>query len=313
MEYGPNKKIHRLPLLSWLHLCINIRFFEDSRRFIMLSKLIMCTMVMLSVRSNWMFPILFAIVTPPIHAIIILGYFSVLLWAARRRQMSRTIGKRLKTQFRNLIVQLIRALRNSKCRPPQAKTSLPPDAAPPQEDAPAFLPPTNLTPDSEDNGYTVVRSGRRQKKIKKSYNMVSAPTPANPDRTAAPTYKGPPPELYHGKGATVENGIDGKSIYYYQLRYHKDLRRCKTVGYPVAIDFQKLYGTLKKLDLNLLLVLPTEGALTPEYQDRSRFPYIDRRVKIPINSKKEFKNYLLYTFEREQVNRVFAIRTTKLL
>ena len=147
--------------------------------------------------------------------------------------------------------------------------------------------------------------------------MVQAPTPKAPAQAAAPAYKGtappPPPELYHGRGATVEHVIDGKPVYYYKIKYHRDLRKCKTVGSPVAADFQKLYRKLKAVDPSLLLIPLNDGALAPGYQDKSKFPYIDRPVEIPVTSASEFKNYLSYTIEREQINGVFVLRTIKLL
>ena len=70
---------------------------------------------------------------------------------------------------------------------------------------------------------------------------------------------------------------------------------------------------LKSADPSLLLVPLNNGVLAPGYQDKSTFPYVDRPVEVPVNSATEFKNYLSYTIEREQINGVFVLRTTKLL
>ena len=107
--------------------------------------------------------------------------------------------------------------------------------------------------------------------------------------------------------------IDGKLMYYYKIKYHRDFQKCKTVGFPVTADFQKLYGKLKAVDQSLLLVPLNSRTLAPGYQDKSNFPYIDRSVEILVTSASEFKNYLSCTIEREQINGVFVIRTTKLL
>ena len=96
-------------------------------------------------------------------------------------------------------------------------------------------------------------------------------------------------------------------MYYYKIKYHRDLRKCRTVSSPVAAYFQNLYGKLKAADPSLLLVPLNNGALASGYQDKSKFPYIDRLVEIPINSASEFKNYLSYTIEREQIHGVFVL------
>ena len=125
--------------------------------------------------------------------------------------------------------------------------------------------------------------------------MVQTPPFDGPNQSSAPVYKGtappPPSELYHWKGATVEHVIDGKPVYYYKIRYHRDLRKCKTVGSPVAADFQKLYDKLQAVDPSLLLVPLNGGALASGYQDKSTFPYIDRPVELPVTSASEFRNY----------------------
>ena len=146
--------------------------------------------------------------------------------------------------------------------------------------------------------------------------MVSSPSIVTP-RTDGPqaaykdTVPPPPTELCHDIGSMVEHILDGTSVYYYKIKYNRDLRIYKMVSSPVATDFQKLYGHLKASDPKLLLVPLNTAALEPESQDRSIFPYINHPVEIPINSEKEFRNYLSYTIEREQANCVVIVQTTK--
>ena len=106
--------------------------------------------------------------------------------------------------------------------PPQ-----PPHGVPPPEEEPVSDPPENQIPTDGDAGWLVVGSGNRQRKVQVSHNLVKAPTPDALARTTAPAYEGtappPPPELYHGRGATVEHVVDGKPVYYYKIKYYKDL------------------------------------------------------------------------------------------
>ena len=66
--------------------------------------------------------------------------------------------------------------------------------------------------------------------------MVQAPTPEVPAQAAVPVYKGtappPPPEFYHRTGATVEHVIDGKPVYYYKIKYYRDLRKVQDSRVP---------------------------------------------------------------------------------
>ena len=131
---------------------------------------------------------------------------------------------------------------------PDEVSDRPPHGDPPPEEERATKPPKTQSPTDEDAGWQVVSAGNQQRRLQVSHNIVQALTPKVPAQAAASVYKGiappPPSELYHGRGATVEHVIDGKPVYYYKIKYHRDLRKCKTVGSPVADDFQKLYGKL---------------------------------------------------------------------
>ena len=87
-------------------------------------------------------------------------------------------------------------------------------------------------------------------------DSTEAPTTTNSATLVEYTGTAPPPpaELYHGQGEVTKQTVAGASIYYYKIRYTKDLRTNKTPGQPVGKDFQVLYGKLKGSDPDLLLV-----------------------------------------------------------
>ena len=83
-----------------------------------------------------------------------------------------------------------------------------------------------------DDGYELVTNGRRTRKVKNQFSNPATPAKKG-DEAAIPasdkkTYNGnappPPPELYHGKGAVTQQTVVGKSIYFYKVRLHQDLR-----------------------------------------------------------------------------------------
>ena len=107
------------------------------------------------------------------------------------------------------------------------ETPQPPHGAPPPEEYSVLDSPENLIPTDTDDSWITAGTGNRQRKVQVSHNLVKALPPNAPTRTTAPAYKGtsppPPPELYHGRGATVEHVVDGKPVYYYKIKYYKDL------------------------------------------------------------------------------------------
>ena len=70
--------------------------------------------------------------------------------------------------------------------------------------------------------------------------------PSTTNQATLVTYTGtappPPAELYHRMGAVTKQTVAGASIYYYKIKYTKDLQTNKTPGQPVGKYFQVLYG-----------------------------------------------------------------------
>ena len=112
--------------------------------------------------------------------------------------------------------------------------------------------------------------------------------------------------------------MEGAAIYYYKIRYTKDLRTNKTAGQLVGKDFQVLYGKLKGSDPDLLLVpIRAEGIENRnQEEDKSKeIPrkcnYIDAPVHISTTDPILLSKYFSFTIERESVQGTFMLRTTK--
>ena len=119
-----------------------------------------------------------------------------------------------------------------------------------------------------DDGYTLVKIGRRSRKVKKKYfsQLIAL---SKKDNNKADNiqiiqrkYTGnaplPPPELYHGKGAVTPQTVVGKSIYFYKIKIQQDLQSTDA-GQSPPKEFQTLYGVLKKSDPDILLVPVTSN------------------------------------------------------
>ena len=210
------------------------------------------------------------------------------------------------------------------------KSSLPGDGGDDENSAPAQLgdpkPGHELSDDDMglDDGYEFVTYGRRTRKVKKRYSNPATPAKKG-DEAATPapdkkTYNGkappPPPELYHGKGAVTQQTVVGKSIYFYKVRLHQDLR-ASFAGQAPAKDFQNLYGFLKKSDPDILLVPLTSTEASEAGKKKKNEgevgDYIDQPVLIPTADAHLLQKYFSYTVDREQLNGVFVIRSTRSL
>ena len=130
------------------------------------------------------------------------------------------------------------------------------------------------------------------------------PSTTNQTNLVACTGTAPPPpaELYHGMGVVTKQTVAGASIYYYKIKYTKDLRTNKTPGQPVGKDFQVLYGKLKGSDPDLLLVpIREEGTENQKEEEEEtnenprKCNYIDAPVHIPTTDPILLSKYFLFT------------------
>ena len=110
----------------------------------------------------------------------------------------------------------------------------------------------------------------------------------------------------------------GASIYYYKIRYTKDLRTNKTPGQSVGKYFQILYGKLKGSDPDLLLVPIRSKGTTNQNQEEAeamemnkKCNYIDSPVHIPTTNPILLSKYFSFNIKRESVQGTFMRRTTK--
>ena len=165
-----------------------------------------------------------------------------------------------------------------------------------------------------DRDYVTVKRGTREERVRKAYNMNlggSQDSTASSNKTTATTlveYTGTAPpspaELYRGQGAVTKQTVADASIYYYKIRYTKDLRTNKTLDQPVRKDFQILYGKLKGADPDLLLVPVRSEEIenqTPEEQEATenkKCNYIDAPVHIPTTDPILLSKYFSFTIER---------------
>ena len=110
----------------------------------------------------------------------------------------------------------------------------------------------------------------------------------------------------------------GAAIYYYKIRYTKDLCTNKTPGQPVGKDFQVLYEKLKGSDSDLLVVpIRAEGTDKRNQEEEGakkipqKYNYTDAPVHIPTTDPILLSKYFSFTIERERVQGTFMLRTTK--